>query len=338
MNVRSSLDFLTSWSALAALSCTLAGCGGGGGGDSAPPAPPPATPSTLFVVNASTADVAGFSSLTPAAGSTESGHDLASVASIDGPLAYDAVHDLLYVATTPPETANDNSAQIRVFEHASTLATGATPARSIALEDSLHVEGMAVDGASDTLWVFQRYMVFTTVDSAIIRRVGSASTATSSLDFVITLGAWAESATYDPVRDVVYASDGAGIRVLSQASASQYWLLAPTQEFGSGIDGVALACDTARDIVYVADGAGRGIGLMVNASTAAPAFVGLRLLPAPPTALAVDSTNDRLYVSAGGDVYLFDHASQLTPQTPVPPPTIVGASTDRYWLSGATVR
>ena len=228
----------------AALSAAVAGCGGGGGGT--PPAPPPA--SALFVVNTRTAAVDGFASLAPPAGSTTSGHDLATLASVDGPVAYDAVHDLLYVATTPPETFTDNSAQIRVFAHASTLAAGATPARSISLENSRGVQGMAADGASDTLWVFERDFVFTPVDDAIIRRVGSASTATTSLDFVMTLGHWAEFATYDPVRDIVYASDGSGIRVLSQAAASQYWIVAPTQEYGSGIDGVALASDPSRDI------------------------------------------------------------------------------------------
>jgi len=333
MKVRSGLVASTCWSATVVLSCFIAGCGGGG-----PASPPPAHPSSLFVVDASTAAVAGFDSTTPPAGSTAAGHNLALLSNTDGPVAYDPVHDLLYVATTPPHTSNDSSAQIRVFEHARTLGAGAMPARSISLENSQQIQGMAVDGASDTLWVFERDMIYTTVDDAIIRRVGSASTATSSPDFVVTLGHWTESATYDPVRDIVYASDGSGIRVLSQASASKYWIAAPTQEFGTGIDGVALACDTARDIVYVADGAGGGIGLMLNASTASPTFVGLRLLPAPPTSLAVDSANDRLYVSAGGSVYVFDQASRLTTQSPVPAPTIVGAASDRYWLAGATIR
>ncbi len=333
MNVRSNPVASAWWSATAALLSAVAGCGGGG----AAPAPP-ATPSALFVVDSRTAAVAGFSSLAPPAGSTASGHDLATLANVDGPVAYDSVHDLLYVATTPPETSTDNSAQIRVFAHASTLAAGATPTRSISLENSRGVEGMTVDGASDTLWVLQRDFFFTSVDDAIIRRVGSASTATTSLDFVMTLGHWAESATYDSMRDVVYASDGSGIRVLSQASASKYWSVAPTQEFGGGIDGVALASDSSRDIVYVADGVGSGIGLMLNASTAAPAFIGLVLLPAPPISVSVDSANDRLYVSAGGNVYVFDRASQLTPQSPVPTPTIVGTATDRFWFSGATIR
>lgn len=267
------------------MSAAVAGCGGGGGGGT-----PPA--SALFVVNARTAAVDGFASLAPPAGSTTSGHDLATLASVDGPVAYDAVHDLLYVATTPPETFTDNSAQIRVFAHASTLAAGATPARSISLENSRGVQGMAADGASDTLWVFRRDFVFTPVDDAIIRRVGSASTATTSLDFVMTLGHWAEFATYDP----------------------------------------------SRDIVYIADGAGGGVGLMVNASTATPGFIGLVLLPAAPSSLSVDSANDRLYVSAGGSIYMFEHASQLTPRSPVPAPTIVGTATDRFWFSGATIR
>ena len=38
--------------------------------------------------------------------------------------------------------------------------------------------------------------------------------ATTSLDFVMTLGHWTESATYDPVHDVVYATNGSGVVVL----------------------------------------------------------------------------------------------------------------------------
>ncbi len=320
--------------ASAALLAALAACGGG---SSAPPAPP-AEPSALFVANAHTGDVAGFAMLSPPAGSTTSGHDVASLASMDGPLAYDSVHDLLYVATTPPATPSDNSARIQVFNHASQLTAGATPARAISLEDSVGVESMTVDGASDTLWVFYRYQIFTPLDGAVISRVGSASTATTSLDFVLTLGPWTESATYDPVRDVVYATDGSGVVVLSQASASKYWLVAPTQEFGAGIDGVALASDSSRDIVYVADGAGSGVRLMLGASTASPTFVGPVPLPAAPSSVAVDMANDRLYVSAGGKVYVFDHASTLTAASASPAPAIVGAGGDRFWFSGSTIR
>ena len=321
--------------AVAALLAVVAGCGGGGSGDAPPP--PPQT-SALFVVNARTGDIAGFPTLPPPTGSTTSGHTLAALTSVDGPVAYDAVHDLLYVATTPPETQTDDSAQIRVFEHASNLAAGAMPARSIALEDSLYVQGMAVDGASDTLWVFYRYLVFTTIDDAIIRRVTSASVATSSVDFVLTLGHWTEAAAYDPVRDVVYATDGSGIVVLSQASTSQYWPVAPKQEFGSGIDGVALTSDSSRDIVYIADGAGSGVWVMLGASTATPTLVGPVPMPTAPTAISVDMANDRLYVSAGGSVYALDHASALTAQTLLALPTISGSASDRYWFSGATIR
>ena len=320
----------------AALLAATAACGGGS--SAPPPAPPPAQPSALFVANSHAGDVAGFATLSPPAGSTTSGHDVASVAKMDGPLAYDSVHDLLYVATTPTPTADDNSARIQVFSHASQLAAGATPTRTISLEDSIGVESMTVDGASDTLWVFYRYQISTTIDDAIIRRVTSASTATTSIDFVMTLGHWTESATYDPVHDVVYATNGSGVVVLSQASVNKYWLITPTQEYGAGIDGVALASDSSRDLVYIADGAGSGIWLMQGASTASPTLVGPVPLPAAPSSVAVDMANDRLYLSAGGNVYVVDHASSLTAATPIPAPAIVGAGGDHFWFSGATIR
>ncbi|MCK9684616.1 hypothetical protein [Scleromatobacter humisilvae] len=321
----------------AALFAAVAACGGGGG-SAPPPAPPPAQASALFVANSHTGDVDGFPTLSPPAGTTTSGHDLASVARMDGPLAYDSVHDLLYVATTPTPTPDDNAARIQVFSHASQLAAGATPARTISLDDSIGVESMTVDGASDTLWVFYRYQISTTVDDAIIRRVASASTATTSLDFVMTLGHWTESATYDPVHDIVYATDGSGVVVLSQASVNKYWPVTPTREFGAGIDGVALASDSSRDLLYIADGAGSAVWLMQGASTASPTLVGPVPLPAAPSSIAVDTANDRLYLSAGGNVHVVDHASSLTAATPIPAPAIVGASGDHFWFSGATIR
>ena len=319
-----------------ALLAAVAACGGGG--SSPPPAPPPARPSALFVANSRTDDVAGFPTLAPPAGTTTSGHGLASLAKMDGPLAYDSVHDLLYVATTPTPTAEDNSAHIQVFSHASQLAAGATPTHTIALENSAGVQSMTVDGASDTLWVFYRYEISTPDDDAIIRRVASASTATTSLDFVMTLGHWTEAATYDPVHDVVYATDGSGVVVLPQASVNKYWEITPGRELGAGIDGVALASDSSRDLVYIADGAGSGVWLMQGASTASPTLVGPVPLPATPSSVAVDMANDRLYLSAGGGVYVIDHASGLTPAATIPAPAIVGASGDCFWLSGASIR
>jgi hypothetical protein len=322
--------------ATAASVAVLAACGGGGASDPAPPPPPP-PPHALFVADAVTGGIAAFADRAPAVGSNVVAAGVLVVANTNGPIAYDDVHDLLYVATTNP--ADDATGYLEVYEHASQLAGPSAPARRVALPDSMQVEWMAVDGTSDTLWVSYRYRIFTTIDDGIVRRVTSASTATDvGNDYVFTWGDWALGAAYDPTRDVGYATDGNSLVVFPAISVLHDWLISPAHAIGTGIDGVSIALDPGRDIVYIAD-AHQALWVVQQASGDSPTLVGPIALPAVPQDVTSDPADDRLYVGAGGHVYLLDHASTLAVGASIPAPAIDGGgASSPMWSAGAQFR
>ncbi len=326
----------------------LSACGGGGS-DSGPPVNgvQPIVVNQLFLEDGHTGQIAAFPDAKPTSGTTFSNHVVAAVSGATGAMAYDAVHDQLYVAVAP---TSSSPAAIEVFTNASTMTAG-KPARTITPDGGIPafslITKLAIDTSTDTLWVYGRNQAgLLALTNGSLMAIAHASTTSGSVPAGGAVGVRSGGSetffAYDGTRDVAYltgrvdnaGNDIPGIAVFDAASTtySTSGLQTPTSTIA--IDGATdIAVDAAHDALYVADPT-QGLWIVRQASTGSPVVVG-PLAMAGVTSVSLDSASDRLVVGAGGSAYVFDQASSLTAGSPFPAATVVDAGSGSAISSAA---
>jgi DNA-binding beta-propeller fold protein YncE len=103
-----------------------------------------------------------------------------------------------------------------------------------------------------------------------------------------------------------------------------------------------IAVDMARDQIYVANHAGNSILVFHSARTVTGGDEPSRMIsnigtPISPTGLFLDTVNDRLYVTSGNSVLVYDDASGLDGSTVLPDRTLTGGSTTLSATTGIYV-
>lgn len=313
---------LVNRAALAAVAaCAMAvltACGGGGGdsgsgtgtGGNSPGSGGTGGTSSPYVLFASdySGNVAAFTTLSPGAGTTVSGNLLESVPDTGKTLAYDAVHDELYMLYE--NTFASPSAKLEVFAHASTLKAGAAPARTVVLSDLFAAERMVLDTTHDRLWIGGS----NNARVGIVAVYDHASTLNGSSSVSRTLAVSTQNIALDVGRDILYLNPAANeIDVFDNASTLSGSVQPSRIIRGMGSDD-SLVVDASRDRLY-AIATGSGIIYTLNgASTATSATPSTLLMPVGTylVALAVDAAHDRLYAGAQDAAFIIDNVSTLS--------------------------
>ncbi len=268
----------------------LSGCDRGGQSVYLPPSngasAPPAGPSKIFVADSDNRVIASFANADPPAG--EVGVDRlisgSAVGNFMEALVYDAIADRLYVADDGSFPGVARS--ITIIDDAS-IANGPSTAsrqiRSTALNRSITT--MSLDAANDLLYVN--------------------NSDASSGNAVVLVFSGISTASNDVVPDQVNA--------LIDYSGT------PVSNVG------AMHVDTINDILYVSTSVSRGLAGFADVilaypkssllSTAAPAIpnreMGIGIAGGGRRWIVCDTVNDRLFVSSGSKVLVFDFLSFL---------------------------
>ncbi len=297
----------------------LAGCGG----DSSPAAPASATASSdgtrdatalsaaadgsgarLFIPDLAHRGLATLAVPEPDAGEVLPASTLKATAALGANVLVDAARDELYAIV---------GRMIVVYTGAATLKSDATPARSFALPATLTApHALWLDVARDELYVggdtaHGNGEIVTYPFAHTLRGTPATPSRALFVDHGVSFF------TLDPVRDRLYVVNAdAGVHVFADASTASGPLAAATTipVLGSG-----LAVDPAHDRLYVAD-LFAGLILVDQASAPSP-VVAATISIDDARFVSVDSATDRAWVSAGGALYTFDHASALTCATVV---------------------
>jgi len=324
----------------AAIACSgvlLASCGGGGGGDGSGQAvdKPVATvpgcvpggsatgANVLFGADLNTGTLTAFKTLTPSCEVWES-HVFATVTRVANGIAYDARRDELYVLAVQEYGPQE----VDVYAHASVLAPGATPTRSITLSAFAIARAISLDTAQDRLWVGGERTTWAD-DGGEIDMYENASTRSGPAvaDRQIRNIPGVVNMALDTTHAILYAVAGVHDSVMAFAGTDTLTDGAtPTFTIGGTAGSFGIAIDGARDIAYLPNPAS-GLRIVRHASTGLPdtaimvPFDGAKALMA-----TVDSKNDRLYLGGFAGAYVIDHASALTPSSPLPAPAASAAS------------
>lgn len=310
------------------LAAALTGCGGGGGssdGGSGGGSSGSTGGYVLFATDINSGTIAAFTTADPTAGQSLAAH---IVKTNEGgtSIAYDAVHDDLYalrVAIDLPAVTID------VFAHASKMASGAAPARTIQVTGLADLtNSIALDTTRDELWVSGEGGQ-TSNNTGRLTVLAHASTLNGSVAPTRDIQGLPSFMTFahDRVHDTLYLAGGGGVihgvYVFANASALVS-STAPTRMI-NGVDGTGtylMTVDEQRDILYVPD-VSAGLGIVRNASTATQSVTTLQFPSATPCLTAVvDGPHDRLYVGAYTNAFVFDNASGLTSASTVPAVTV----------------
>jgi hypothetical protein len=286
------------------------GSGSGSSGGSSGGTGGSASPYLLFASDY-TGDLAAFTTLSPAAGTTITANVVETVQYTGKTMAYDAGHDELY--TLFDNTFVDPSAKLIVYGHASTLKAGAAAARTLVLADFWAADEMVLDVAHDRLWVLGSdrnsqglVEVFEQISTLAGTPTASRVIHASSYNIAVDVG-----------RDILYLNQlGNEISVYMNASTLSGSILADRQMRGmDSTDGMVL--DASRDTLYTIGTGGASIGVIHNASTATTVTQAAIALPAGAQlmGLAVDSAHDRLYAGGQDAAYVIDNVSTLTSGT-----------------------
>jgi hypothetical protein len=292
----------------------LAACGGGGGnsgsgGGNNTGSGGTSGGSSPYVLFASdfSGNVAAFTTLSPAAGTTVSGNLVETVQYTGNTLAYDAVHDELYMLYE--NTFATPSAKLEVFAHASSLKSGAAPARTVVLPDLFGAERMVLDTTHDRLWISGS----NNDHLGIVAVYDHASTLTGSASVSRTLAVSTQNMALDAARDVLYLNPAVNeIHVFAGASTLD-GAVRPDRVI-RGMDSTdSLVLDASRDTLYAVASGSASIYVMHGASTATSVTPSTIALPAGAylVALAVDSAHDRLYAGGQEAAYIIDNVSTL---------------------------
>lgn len=313
---------------LAAVLCAaaLTACGGGG-------AEEPATSSAtgaraaafaataetgvgalrLFVPDTAHAAIVAADGLEPDAGAAFAALSVATPAAVGNNVQLDAARDELYAISGHSVVA---------YAAADALASTSTPSRTLALPASLAApRTLFLDTANDLLYVGGD----TAAGDGEIVVYASAHTATgmsAKPARLLFVDGGVSFFTIDPLRQRLYVVNrAAGVHVFANADTASGVLAVTTT---IPVLGTGLAVDSARDRLYVAD-LFAGLILVDQASAATP-VVTATLSIDDARYVAVDSAADRAYVSASGNLYVIDNASELTAATTLNAPATAAAS------------
>jgi len=292
------------------LSILLAACGGGGSSSgnagstgSASETPPTTTPTStgnvLFAPNLGNGIVGAFPTLTLTQG-TAQGVQLTLSGMTGINVQYDKAHDWLYAVI-----ANGQQNEVAVYAQASTASGRLTPARTFQLPAKIVlVTKIVLDPVADKLYVAGEVQS----DGSLLLVYANASTATGTPTPVQQFAAVSglSDFTVDAGRGLVYYSSNAPsmLHRLTLASGTD-------QSIACNYctpDGTAV--DSARDRLYVVD-LFKSVHVITGASTAQPTDIA-SMYVIDATYLTYDSHNDRLYVSAGSQVGIYDDVQSVT--------------------------
>lgn len=312
------------------LAAALAGCGGGGGssdggGSGSTGSSSGATSGyVLFATDINNVTIAAFTTADPTAGQSLAVRIVKTNEGGTG-IAYDAVRDDLYamrVAIDLPAVTID------VFAHASKMASGAAPARTIQVTGLADLDNsIGLDTTRDELWIGGLGSSNSNAPGRLVV-LARASTLNGSAVPTRDIQGLPSFMTFphDRVHDTLYLAGGGvihGVYVFANASALVS-STAPTRMI-DGVDGSGtylMTVDERRDILYLPD-VSAGLGIVRNASTATQSITTLQFPSATPCLTAVvDGPHDRLYVGAPTNAFVFDNASGLTSASTVPAVTV----------------
>lgn len=280
------------------------GVSGGSGGSS--------SPYVLFATDLA-GDLAAFTTLSPAAGTTVTGHLVETLPDTGNALAYDAGHDELYVPSNTVVPGISQTSTLEVFAHASSMTAGAAPSRRVVLPDVFGVDAIVLDTLHDRLWVSGA----DTNSQGTIAVYDHASSMTGSATASRMLHVGGTSFALDAGRDILYVPAEGGLAVFANAST-----LNGGVSVDHGIGGRAwngdLALDASRDTLYSIDTdtatlyVTRGVSTLATATSTSiiPTTI---TLPAGAQlySVAVDAAHDRLYVGGQNAAYVIDNVSTL---------------------------
>jgi hypothetical protein len=286
--------------------------------DITPPPPPPPTgatgPARLFMNyrdyrTATTSEgIALFTSGALPAGTQFVPDRLVSVSHAGPPIAYDAGHDVLYVASR-----SFGVPKVLVFARASNMDAGSKPDRSIDLPAGVDdVAALQVDAPRDVLYVGFRSIY-------LADRIFVFDNASAASGAVQPRRAWkpefgVSNMVIDTSRWIAYVADRDSTVHVFTGIDTRDGALAAERTFRSSRSAGSMAVDPARDRLYVASVQG-DVAIVEHASEKPDGSIDdgvLHFLNAVP-AIAFDAANDRLYVVSLESLYAIDHASQLVP-------------------------
>ena len=323
------------WAALVAAAfgaALLPGCGGGGSSGTQTTTGPGGGGATnvLFATDFE-GDIAAFPTLTPT-GASFTGQVVASTSTQGSSLAYDAARDELY-SQVSTFVGGSFHAGVEVFAHASTMQAGASPARSVTLAGMNSAEQILLETGSDTLWVNGSDANST----SMVAVFDHASTLSGTVSPSRKVGVSAFDIAVDAGRSLLYAADEFGTVSVFADAATLDGQPMPTRTFGVPEGAGHLTVDGTRDIAYVSSFSTAKIYIVHGASSASGLVPLIEIaFPVPSSSgiatLKVDPLHDRLYVSVGQSVYLFENASTLTAGSSVPVASVSlpGIAVDSY--------
>ena len=258
-----------------------------------------ALPERLFLPDLAHRAIAAVATLEPDAGEVLPAPTLGMAAAIGSNVQVDAARDELYTIV---------GGVVEVYAGASALKANAAPARSFPLPATLTApHALFLDADRDELYVGGdtahgggEIVVYPYAHT--IR----GTPATPARALIVDHGV--SFFTIDTVRERLYVVNAdAGVHVFDDAGSASGALVAVATV---PVLGTGLAVDAAHDRLYVAD-LFAGLILVDQASSASP-VVSATISIDDARFVSVDTTADRAYVSAQGELYVLDHASALT--------------------------
>lgn len=318
--------------AIACASVALASCGGGGGGGgsssggsggsgsgtgSGTGGNAGSSTNVLFATDYTHGTVAGFDTLTPS-GETWGDHVLVTVPGGGQSIAWDTARDELYVLVD--WLGSPAVHRVDVYAHASTMQSGATPARSITLSNLNETDAIVLDTPHDRLWIAgMRTNIANDGGELDVFEHASTLNGTPAADRRIVNIESIRNMALDTTRSILYTIGGvrsweayAYVDTDSMASGAVPAFYIP----GPGSFGIAL--DATRDILYMPDTT-KGLTIVHGASTAASATtITVPFAGTPVVTATVDSARDRLYLGAYTQAFVIDNASTLASTASLP--------------------
>jgi hypothetical protein len=232
-------------------------------------------------------------------------------------LAYDSKRDILYGRRGTP-----SGEQVLAFSAASRMSGTASPSRTITLPgDVVFIGALHIDEENDVLYVEGAR----SFDSQLLVFNNASETASVAPTRIMPLGTNVMGTVIDTGRGTLYAlQSGGGIRVYTGLHTPR-GLVLEERRVEPFLIGSVLALDAARDRLYVGDVFSRVKVIPGISQPGAQVTVSLDI-PSVLT-IAVDTSNDRLYVSAYDTVYVLDNASNLATGMSVRPSIVATKGT-----------
>lgn len=294
-------------------------CGGGGGGGATASGPS----SKLFIADSAHLAIASLLDPNPPTSQLSPDHVISgpNTGLVDpSGLAINPANGTMYVA---------NGQSILVFNNAGTANGNVSPSRTITSAKFGNVSALFLDTAHNVLYAGDDLNGIWVIANA--SGANGVITPTRSITGTFGTAFVIHGLAVDTTRDLLYVSCTVylpysnPILVFDHASTANgnsltaLHTIVPTPSPNASINAGRLFLDAASDSLYMADSSYNRVRVFDAASSADGMVTPNRTinLPAPPSDLAVDTTNDRLYALNPGVLYIVGNASTADGTVPV---------------------